>query len=326
MSLITHNVFGQIQVNSSGNVGIKTDASNSYAIDIKGKAKISGGNWVSLIVDRYITTTGHSMVSLHPSQSWYGVLGTPNYIFGKSYIKHMHSYECQTEWLRSGFHFNNTGYTFSDKIIKSNIKKIEKPFDILMMLDGKKYDMLPLSIGLVTDSIKREKELKKNEYGFIAQDFIKVLPELVMLDSITGLYAINYIGLIPIIIEALKEQDKINKSLSEEIERLKAGSAYKSATIEDGVKPFETSATLAQNIPNPFTDNTRIDINLPVTVKNAHLYVYNMQGAQVKAYNIQERGSTSVTIEGYTLQAGMYLYTLIADGKEVDTKKMILTK
>jgi len=26
------------------------------------------------------------------------------------------------------------------------------------------------------------------------------------------------------------------------------------------------------------------------------------------------------------MEPGMYLYTLIADGKEVDTKKMILTK
>jgi len=51
-----------------------------------------------------------------------------------------------------------------------------------------------------------------------------------------------------------------------------------------------------------------------------------MQGVQIKSFDIIERGATSVTIEGYTLQAGMYLYTLIADGKEVDTKKMILTK
>jgi len=48
-----------------------------------------------------------------------------------------------------------------------------------------------------------------------------------------------------------------------------------------------------------------------------------MQGAQVKSYTITNRGNTSVTIDGYTLEAGMYLYTLIADGKEVDTKKMI---
>jgi hypothetical protein len=51
-----------------------------------------------------------------------------------------------------------------------------------------------------------------------------------------------------------------------------------------------------------------------------------MQGEQIKYIAVNERGSTSVTIEGHTLKAGMYLYTLIADGKEVDTKKMIITK
>jgi len=33
-----------------------------------------------------------------------------------------------------------------------------------------------------------------------------------------------------------------------------------------------------------------------------------------------------LTISGSELNAGMYFYSLIADGKEVDTKKMILTK
>jgi hypothetical protein len=51
-----------------------------------------------------------------------------------------------------------------------------------------------------------------------------------------------------------------------------------------------------------------------------------MQGEQIKHLVINERGNSSVTIEGHTLKAGMYFYTLIIDGKEVDTKKMILTK
>ena len=85
-------------------------------------------------------------------------------------------------------------------------------------------------------------------------------------------------------------------------------------------------ATLAQNIPNPFSNSTRIDIYLPQNVNNAVLYVYNMQGVQIKSFAINERESTSIIIEGYSLQAGIYLYTLITDGKEVDTKKMILTK
>jgi hypothetical protein len=65
---------------------------------------------------------------------------------------------------------------------------------------------------------------------------------------------------------------------------------------------------------------------LPSTVSKAMLYLYNMQGEQIKSFDINERGNTLVTIEGYPLKAGMYLYTLVADGKEVDTKKMILTK
>ncbi len=51
-----------------------------------------------------------------------------------------------------------------------------------------------------------------------------------------------------------------------------------------------------------------------------------MRGSQVKSFNINERGNASITIEGNSLEAGMYLYTLIVDGKEVNTKKMILTK
>jgi hypothetical protein len=41
---------------------------------------------------------------------------------------------------------------------------------------------------------------------------------------------------------------------------------------------------------------------------------------------INQRGSGSITIQANELKAGMYLYTLIADGAEVGTKKMILTK
>jgi hypothetical protein len=51
-----------------------------------------------------------------------------------------------------------------------------------------------------------------------------------------------------------------------------------------------------------------------------------MQGEQIKQIAVNERENTTVTIEGHSLKAGMYLYTLIADGKEVDTKRLILTE
>jgi hypothetical protein len=108
-------------------------------------------------------------------------------------------------------------------------------------------------------------------------------------------------------------------------DKSKDKSASISTYAPEGIASSNTPS-LGQNIPNPFNVSTRIDIYLPNTVASAKLYIYNMQGSQVKSFNLNERGNTSITIEGSSLDAGMYLYTLIADGREVDTKKMILTK
>ena len=51
-----------------------------------------------------------------------------------------------------------------------------------------------------------------------------------------------------------------------------------------------------------------------------------MQGTLLKTYTITERGKSSLSIFGGELKPGMYLYSLVADNKEVDTKKMILTE
>ena len=46
----------------------------------------------------------------------------------------------------------------------------------------------------------------------------------------------------------------------------------------------------------------------------------------MKKFTLTERGENFLTIEGYELTPGMYLYALIADGQEVDIKRMILTE
>ena len=83
---------------------------------------------------------------------------------------------------------------------------------------------------------------------------------------------------------------------------------------------------MKQNNPNPFTENTVIEYSLPETVETANLYIYDMNGKQIEQIVLTERGDASVTVNGGQLAAGMYLYSLIADGKVIDTKRMILTK
>jgi hypothetical protein len=51
-----------------------------------------------------------------------------------------------------------------------------------------------------------------------------------------------------------------------------------------------------------------------------------MQGTLLKQYPLNTKGESSITIFANEFKAGMYLYSLITDGKETDTKRMILTQ
>ena len=88
---------------------------------------------------------------------------------------------------------------------------------------------------------------------------------------------------------------------------------------------IEPTATLYQNTPNPFTERTTIRFTLPDDVQNAYIYVFDMQGKMLKQIPI-DTSMQSVTINGYELQAGMYIYSLVVNNKEIDTKRMILSK
>ena len=84
-------------------------------------------------------------------------------------------------------------------------------------------------------------------------------------------------------------------------------------------------AVLYQNKPNPFTFDTDINFFVPDEIVEAVICVYDLQGIQIKRISIENRGHSNIKIFGSELQPGMYLYTLIADGQEIDTKRMILT-
>jgi hypothetical protein len=94
------------------------------------------------------------------------------------------------------------------------------------------------------------------------------------------------------------------------------------------ILPTETvlqQSQLFQNNPNPFSKSTQIKYYLPSTVQNAMLCIYDLQGKQLKKITITERGNSAQIISGSEFAAGIYLYGLMADGNEVDVKRMILT-
>jgi len=171
--------------------------------------------------------------------------------------------------------------------------------------------------------------MKNTHYGFVAQEVQKVLPNIVY-ENQDGYLSVNYIELIPLLIQSAKEFQIENKELKDRIESLElqikelSQNPFKVQGKPTNSEYFEP--ILYQNQPNPFSQNTEIKYSLPLTTQSATLYIYDMSGVQLRSYPIIQMGESSIIINANDLTAGMYLYSLIADGQVIDTKRMILTK
>nr|WP_321028597.1 tail fiber domain-containing protein [Bacteroides nordii] len=189
----------------------------------------------------------------------------------------------------------------------------------------------PVPVEIV-NKIKAEKKRKKS--GFIAQELEEIFPEAVYTLP-NGKKAIAYSEIIPLLVEAIKEQQNEIDKQQNEIDELRQSkivqtrSAIGAVDEQSDVNSLldeKLKAKLYSNIPNPFKEQTTISFFIPETSSRASIHIYNLQGKQIKQLNIESRGNGSVTINGYELTPGMYMYSLIVDGQDVDTKKMILTE
>jgi cell division protein ZapA (FtsZ GTPase activity inhibitor) len=88
----------------------------------------------------------------------------------------------------------------SDARLKANIVSLGSTLAKLLQIDGKSYTM-------------KKDESEKQKIGLLAQDIEKVFPELV--SESNGIKSVNYQGLVPVLINALKEQEERIKRLEE---------------------------------------------------------------------------------------------------------------
>lgn len=223
-------------------------------------------------------------------------------------------------------------WTISDTTYKQNIDTIADAMNIITQLIPRKYEFkseeypdMNLPTGL--------------QYGFAAQEIENVLPNLVtdarkpadfdtlgnVMNPARTFKAYNEGSLIPIIIQALKEQQAIIESLQNNM-RLSGGNNNSNPNQIDVILATKNTIVLNQNVPNPFKEFTTISYFIPEKTNEAKIIFTDMTGMVIKEVSIKEKGSGQLNVYAQDLSSGIYTYTLVLDGISTDSKKMIKNK
>lgn len=349
----------QLKVISNGNVGLKLATGNynqnpERQVHMRGLLLMdtvkytNGGQEIGILFRKY-NATSNTYCDWGIDLDGGGLeifRGWPNSNYGnfKFFIKESNSY--------IGINTGNPSYRLdvngslrcygfinsSDERLKSNVIEIKNALDLILKLTPKTYDLtIPVNDQSIADELKKtnnskdkiKPEILYNQAGLVAQELKAVLPNLISEDN-KGYLGINYIGLIPYLIQSIKEQNKKIQDLQRQLQQCCTNKLYDSEKSEtERNKIIEntpnTYAFLEQNNPNPFHQQTQISYTIPNNCTNSSLHIYDLNGVELSSFSINQSGKGSIFIDGNSLKAGMYLYTLICDGKEIATKKMILT-
>lgn len=256
-----------------------------------------------------------------------------------------------TDW--AGY-FNGDTYcpagiwTSSDKRIKQNVVPISNALSLINKMQPKKYQyntsVFPgLNLPANTDN-----------YGVIAQDLETILPTLVKETPVPAIdkkgfsnetiKTVNYTQLIPILIQAVKDQQSEIEELKSEKEAYKTALTEKIALLEKSISQLcengcpglsKASNTdgqnlkdqLFQSVPNPTDGKAIINYILARDYRNAAITITDLNGKALQTISLKPiAGNGSISVELGEYAAQNYVYTLTVDGKTVDSKKLTVAK
>lgn len=236
---------------------------------------------------------------------------------------------------------------FSDARIKDNIQENVPGLEFINELRPVTYHFNitkqnKLS-GLIDTMIWQSKyDIEKIQFsGFIAQEVESAASTINYdfsgVDKSGEIMGLRYAEFVVPLVKAVQELDEMNKELQSENEELKTrldrleslilnNSTGENRSNQNAFLNSNTlSAKLEQNIPNPFNGTTAINYFVPENSFSAQLKINNNLGVEIKTFNISG-GNGTITLYASELPSGNYSYSLIVDGRIIDTKNLIITK
>ena len=183
--------YSQIKVSSTGNVGIN-NTNPTYKLDVVGTVKFTNNS-------KSFTFDG---TNLNPSTS-----GTIDIGGSSNFWYHLYS--------MYGY-FSYAPVVISDINIKTNVTGLTGMMDKIKLLN-------PVSYKLRSDisAIAVDKSNNYTQFGLIAQELQQIFPDMVS-TSDNGVLGVRYTELIPVLIQAIKEQQTQIEDLNARIQKLES--------------------------------------------------------------------------------------------------------
>ena len=236
---------------------------------------------------------------------------------------------------------SNTIMSPSDRKLKKNVAKYVKGLDVILNLNPITYNYNGLS----------STETTTKHVGIFAQELQKIAPELVkeyshfVEEQETGQMVlednylkVNQLGLIYVMANAIKEQNELieNKNeqledLSKEIELMKESLSEINQNIEQlnlsntviSSKEEKRNFLISQNLPNPYRDQSDIEIEMNGSFSQASVNFVDAQGQLIATHQINSQGKSTLNLNKFNLPSGVIAYTLVVDGAVISSKRLI---
>ena len=249
--------------------------------------------------------------------------------------------------------FDKSG--LSDAQVKTNVNT----FNALATVKA----LSPVKYNFTNANVPQLNFKPNTDYGFIAQQLETVYPELVDTIRVDATYdslgvivnpskvlkTVNYKAMSALLVRSIQEQqltidslrnahskqDSINNAVQQQLAALAAqinsccSNTNTSRQSNSNINQLDIELSdkdaivLNQNVPNPFAEQTTITYNVPASVGKAQIIFYNNVGQIIQTVDVKTRGKGKVNVFASDLSSGLYHYTLVADGKVVDSKKMV---
>lgn len=308
-----HDVIGfsvagveRMRINNTGNVCIGiASAQSTYKLYVSGFTRFKPTSIDNGIVIDNIGYNGKSTIS--PEYGWNANLGDveTNRLWAVIACDHI---------------FYNQITDMSPDSKKINIRPVEDALSKIMRLNGIIYDVAASAFPDTDETFQMELvEKNKNRYGFLVEDMSLICPDVVSeyADQQSG---IDYFEIIPILVEAMKDQQAQIDELQHQIANLSGvdlPTTDEAKSIGSRLNPH-SAAKKSQNI--------SIGYYIDKINGEASMLLFDMQGKLIDTYPISNPGDGQITLPANTYPAGMYLYSLVVDGNEIATQKIILTE